>query len=52
MLRPDRGAAQLEGSKAFTKDFLARHNIPTAGYGNFTDLDQALAFLKRRARRS
>lgn len=45
---PTRGAAQLEGSKAFTKDFLARHNIPTAGYGNFTDLDQALAFLKEK----
>jgi len=45
---PSRGAAQLEGSKAFTKDFLARHKIPTAGYGNFTDLDQALAFLKEK----
>ncbi|PKM22687.1 MAG: phosphoribosylamine--glycine ligase, partial [Gammaproteobacteria bacterium HGW-Gammaproteobacteria-14] len=45
---PTRGAAQLEGSKAFTKDFLARHNIPTAGYGNFTDLDQALAFLEEK----
>jgi len=29
---PTQGAAQLEGSKAFTKDFLARHNIPTCGY--------------------
>src|SRR5690606_20024301 len=45
---PTRGAAQLEGSKAFTKDLPARHNIPTAGYGNFTDLDQALAFLKEK----
>lgn len=45
---PTRGAAQLEGSKAFTKDFLARHKIPTAGYGNFTDLDQALAFLQEK----
>lgn len=43
---PTKGAAQLEGSKAFTKDFLARHNIPTASYGNFTDLDEALAYLK------
>ncbi|MCP3661807.1 MAG: phosphoribosylamine--glycine ligase [Gammaproteobacteria bacterium] len=42
---PTRGAAQLEGSKAFTKDFLARHNIPTAAYGNFTDIDQALDYL-------
>ena len=32
---PTAAAAQLEGSKAFTKDFLARHNIPTAAYGNF-----------------
>ncbi|MGD2119831.1 MAG: phosphoribosylamine--glycine ligase, partial [Chromatiales bacterium] len=44
---PSQGAAQLEGSKAFTKDFLARHNIPTAAYGNFTDTDQALAYLQQ-----
>ncbi len=44
---PTQGAAQLEGSKAFTKDFLARHNIPSADYGNFTDLDEALAYLKQ-----
>ena len=31
---PTKNAAQLEGSKAFTKDFLARHNIPTADYDN------------------
>ena len=42
---PSRGAAQLEGSKAFTKDFLARHEIPTAAYGNFTDIDEALGYL-------
>ena len=42
---PTQGAAQLEGSKAFTKDFLARHNIPTAAYGNFTDTDEALNYL-------
>ncbi|MCW8975663.1 MAG: phosphoribosylamine--glycine ligase [Sedimenticola sp.] len=42
---PTKGAAQLEGSKAFTKDFLARHNIPTAAYGNFTDINEALAYL-------
>ncbi|WP_428608538.1 phosphoribosylamine--glycine ligase [Sedimenticola sp.] len=42
---PTQGAAQLEGSKAFTKDFLARHQIPTAAYGNFTDVDQALGYL-------
>jgi len=42
---PSRGAAQLEGSKAFTKHFLTRHAIPTAAYGSFTDLDQALDYL-------
>ena len=44
---PRRGAAQLEGSKAFTKDFLARHDIPTAAYANFTELEPALAYLRR-----
>jgi len=44
---PTRGAAQLEGSKAFTKDFLARHHIPTAAYGNFTDIDQAIAYIRQ-----
>ncbi len=43
---PSAGAAQLEGSKAFTKDFLARQNIPTAGYGNFTEVDEALAYVR------
>ena len=43
---PSEGAAQLEGSKAFTKDFLARHNIPTGSYGNFTELEPALAYLR------
>ncbi|MDB9953498.1 phosphoribosylamine--glycine ligase [Porticoccaceae bacterium] len=42
---PSKNAAQLEGSKAFTKDFLERQQIPTANYGNFTDLDEALAYL-------
>ncbi|MES9870212.1 MAG: phosphoribosylamine--glycine ligase [Sedimenticola sp.] len=42
---PTAGAAQLEGSKAFTKDFLARHEIPTADYQTFTEVDQALAYL-------
>jgi len=44
---PTKGAAQLEGSKAFTKDFLARHNIPTAAYSNFTDMDEALAYVRQ-----
>ncbi|RUO76603.1 phosphoribosylamine--glycine ligase [Idiomarina tyrosinivorans] len=43
---PTAGAAQLEGSKAFTKDFLARHSIPTAAYGNFTDPEQAKAYVR------
>lgn len=42
---PSKGAAQLEGSKAFTKDFLARHNIPTAFYQNFTEVEPALAYI-------
>ena len=44
---PKRAAAQLEGSKAFTKDFLARHDIPTAAYQNFTDIDPALAYVRQ-----
>lgn len=43
---PTQAAAQLEGSKAFTKDFLARHQIPTAEYQNFTDIDAALAYTR------
>ena len=43
---PSAAAAQLEGSKAFTKDFLARHGIPTADYRNFSDLDAALAYIR------
>ena len=42
------GAAQLEGSKAFTKDFLARHNIPTAEYQNFTEIEPALAYVREK----
>lgn len=45
---PTQAAAQLEGSKAFTKDFLARHKIPTAEYQNFTDVEPALAYLKEK----
>jgi phosphoribosylamine--glycine ligase len=44
---PSKGAAQLEGSKAFTKDFLARNNIPTAAYGNFTDIEQAIEYIRQ-----
>ncbi len=42
---PSAAAAQLEGSKAFAKDFMARHGIPTAAYGNFTDIGEAIAFI-------
>lgn len=42
---PTAGAAQLEGSKSFTKDFLARHNIPTADYQTFEQIEPALAYL-------
>ena len=45
---PSKGAAQLEGSKAFTKDFLARHHIPTADYQNFTEIEPALAYLQEK----
>ena len=45
---PSKGAAQLEGSKAFTKDFLARHQIPTAWYQTFTEVEPALAFIRER----
>jgi phosphoribosylamine--glycine ligase len=45
---PCAGAAQLEGSKAFSKAFLARHNIPTAAYATFSELEPALAYLRER----
>lgn len=45
---PSQQAAQLEGSKAFTKDFLARHKIPTASYGNFTDIAQAENYIREK----
>ncbi|QIZ78579.1 phosphoribosylamine--glycine ligase [Ferrimonas lipolytica] len=44
---PTAAAAQLEGSKAFTKDFLARHQIPTGAYQNFTEIEPALAYLQQ-----
>lgn len=43
---PTKAAAQLEGSKAFTKDFLARHGIPTGYYSNFTEIEPALAYVR------
>lgn len=42
---PSAAAAQLEGSKAFSKDFFARHGIPTAAYQTFSDLASALDYI-------
>ncbi len=44
---PTKASAQLEGSKAFAKDFLARHKIPTAAYGNFTDVAAAETYIRK-----
>lgn len=44
---PSQAAAQLEGSKAFTKDFLKRHGIPTGYYATFTNTDEALAYVRQ-----
>lgn len=43
---PSAGAAQLEGSKTFTKEFLARYDIPTGAYEAFTNVDEAIAYIK------
>jgi len=43
---PTAAAAQLEGSKAYTKDFMARHRVPTAKYRNFTELAPALEYIR------
>ena len=45
---PSKAAAQLEGSKGFTKDLLAKYGIPTAAYGRFKDADAAKAFIARK----
>lgn len=44
---PTQAAAQLEGSKAFTKDFLARHTIPTGSYQTFTDIEPAIDYVQK-----
>ena len=46
---PDRSGARLEGSKAYTKDFLNKYGIPTAAYGNFSEIEPALAYLGKLA---
>ena len=43
---PSKAAAQLEGSKAFSKDFLQRHRIPTAAHATFTDVDAASDYVR------
>lgn len=43
---PSQLAAQLEGSKAFTKDFLKRHRVPSAAYQNFTEIEPACAYVQ------
>lgn len=44
---PTKAAAQLEGSKAFSKDFLQRHHIPTANYQSFTETEPAIAYIEQ-----
>jgi phosphoribosylamine--glycine ligase len=44
---PDKAAAQIEGSKGFSKDLMARYNIPTAAYQSFTDHAQAVTYIKK-----
>ncbi len=46
---PTRGAAQLEGSKAFSKDFLSRYHIPTAAYESFTEIEPAINYIRQNA---
>jgi len=43
---PSQAAAQIEASKSFAKDFMARHNIPTAKYATFSNYDEAVRYLK------
>ncbi|KAI0194976.1 phosphoribosylamine--glycine ligase [Astrocystis sublimbata] len=44
---PSKAAAYMEGSKTFSKDFMKKHNIPTAAYENFSDYEQARQYLDR-----
>lgn len=45
---PTKAAAQIEGSKSFAKDLMEKYNIPTAGYGTFTDAEEAKAFIREK----
>ena len=44
---PSKLAAEIEGSKAFAKDLMAKYNIPTAAYGVFTETDKAIQFAQK-----
>ncbi len=44
---PNKACARLEGSKAFSKDFLARHGIPTAAFASFTDQEEAIDYIRQ-----
>lgn len=46
---PKKNAAILEGSKAFSKDLMKKYNIPTAGYENFENAEEAIAYLENKA---
>lgn len=45
---PTKAAALIEGSKSFAKELMAKYNIPTAGYGTFSDADEAKAFIREK----
>ncbi|WP_172373224.1 phosphoribosylamine--glycine ligase [Sporosarcina jiandibaonis] len=45
---PTKAAALIEGSKSFAKELMAKYNIPTAGYGTFTDAEEAKAFIREK----
>ncbi|KXH86765.1 phosphoribosylamine--glycine ligase [Sporosarcina sp. HYO08] len=45
---PTKEAAQIEGSKSFAKELMAKYNIPTAAYGTFTDAEEAKAFIREK----
>ena len=45
---PTKAAAQIEGSKSFAKEIMDKYNIPTAGYGTFTDSEEAKAFIREK----
>ncbi|NIX16555.1 MAG: phosphoribosylamine--glycine ligase, partial [Candidatus Dadabacteria bacterium] len=44
---PSKAAAELEGSKAFSKNLMKKYNIPTASYQTFTDLNDAISWIKK-----